>query len=209
MFYTYLWLREDGTPYYVGKGKGNRAWRSGSPNPDRVIIQKFPKEEDAYFSEKFLIRFFGRIDIGTGCLRNLTSGGEGNDFWRNKNRSESTKEKCRSGSLGNKNAAVKRSRESIENIRKAHIGLRLTKEHKKNIGESLSRLPKREGTSSAYKGVVYRKSSGRWIAYSSVKGKTKYLGSFSLEEQAAMVRRKFQEEIYGKRIEGPLSCQPL
>jgi hypothetical protein len=42
-----------------------------------IIIQDFESEEDAFFAEKFLISFYGRIDLGTGCLRNVTDGGEG------------------------------------------------------------------------------------------------------------------------------------
>jgi hypothetical protein len=77
-FYTYLWLRENGTPYYVGKGTGRRAIRKGSPKDlDRILIQEFPSEEDAFAAEIFLIDYYGRRDLGTGCLRNLTAGGDG------------------------------------------------------------------------------------------------------------------------------------
>jgi NUMOD3 motif-containing protein len=83
MFYTYLWLREDGTPYYVGKGLGNRAFTNKDhrvkrpEDRDRIILQYFPSEADAFEAERFLIRYYGRKDRGDGCLRNLTDGGDG------------------------------------------------------------------------------------------------------------------------------------
>lgn len=88
-FYTYLWLRETngkfpaGTPYYAGKGTGYRAFvardhRFTPPkNKECILIQEFPDEASAFEGEKFLICMYGRVDQGTGCLRNLTDGGEG------------------------------------------------------------------------------------------------------------------------------------
>jgi hypothetical protein len=76
-FYTYLWLREDGTPYYVGKGIEGRAFRKGCPPKDRIIFQYWPSEQDAFTAEQFLISYYGRKDIGSGILRNFTDGGEG------------------------------------------------------------------------------------------------------------------------------------
>jgi hypothetical protein len=77
MFYTYLWLRDDGTPYYTGKGTGRRAFRSGSPPKERIIIYPAESEADAFETEIALIWYYGRKDLGTGCLRNFTYGGEG------------------------------------------------------------------------------------------------------------------------------------
>jgi hypothetical protein len=82
-FYVYLWLREDGTPYYVGKGHGKRAFTSKDhtchkPVDDsRILILNRDSEQEAFETEKELIANWGRKDLGTGCLRNLTNGGDG------------------------------------------------------------------------------------------------------------------------------------
>jgi hypothetical protein len=79
-FYTYTWMRKDGTAYYVGKGTKRRAYTSGDghrpPLEEFIIIQDHPSEADAFAAEKFLIEHYGRKDLGTGCLRNLTNGSE-------------------------------------------------------------------------------------------------------------------------------------
>jgi hypothetical protein len=82
MFYTYLWLREDGTPYYVGKGTGDRGFTNDQhrvryPGKSYTIVQEFESESDAFEAEIFLISYYGRKDLGSGCLRNLTNGGDG------------------------------------------------------------------------------------------------------------------------------------
>ena len=82
-YYTYAYLREDGTPYYIGKGKGNRAYKKGgrvfSPPPkNRIIFLKQNlTEQEAFKHEIYMIAVFGRKDLGTGILHNKTNGGEG------------------------------------------------------------------------------------------------------------------------------------
>jgi hypothetical protein len=79
-----MYLREDMSPYYVGKGKGNRAWikHSNETKPpkdkSRVIITHYDLNElGAFVLERWFIRWYGRKDLGTGILRNKTDGGEG------------------------------------------------------------------------------------------------------------------------------------
>lgn len=83
-FYSYLWLNENRLPYYVGQGSGRRAFSRRTnrvvPIPkNKSLIAIFPMEtkELAIESEKALIELFGRIDNGTGILRNVTDGGVG------------------------------------------------------------------------------------------------------------------------------------
>lgn len=82
-FYTYAYLREDKTPYYIGKGKGYRVnekqGRSiGLPIKERrIILKRFDSEFDAFKHEMYMIFIFGRKDNKTGILRNRSDGGEG------------------------------------------------------------------------------------------------------------------------------------
>ena len=82
-YYTYAYLREDKTPYYIGKGKGPRIYsknRKIKPPKDKsriIYLKQNLTEEEAFRHEIYMIAVFGRKDLGTGILRNMSDGGEG------------------------------------------------------------------------------------------------------------------------------------
>jgi len=101
-YYVYAYLREDGTPYYIGKGKAGRAYDKFRvikvPPKDRIlIILQNLTEEQAFSNEIDFIAWYGRKDNNTGILRNLTDGGEGAS---GRKLSEETKNKMRKSSKG-------------------------------------------------------------------------------------------------------------
>jgi hypothetical protein len=83
-YYTYAYLREDKTPYYIGKGKKDRVYNiSGRivlPPKDKsriIFLKQNLTEEEAFTHEIYMIDVFGRVDLGTGILHNRTNGGDG------------------------------------------------------------------------------------------------------------------------------------
>ena len=94
-YYVYAYERKiaskhgpAGSVYYIGKGMGNRARVNHGhihvpKDPKRIVMIKVNlTEEDAFILEKSEIAKYGRIDNGTGCLRNLTDGGEGSSGYK-------------------------------------------------------------------------------------------------------------------------------
>jgi len=132
-FYVYAYLRTDGSPYYIGKGKEKRAYSNNSritPKPkdnSRIqILEYFTDESKAFTKEKELIAQYGRKDQGTGILWNLSDGGEGNA-----NPSEETRRKLRESHLGKKP-----SEETRRRLKESRLGKKHSEETKKKMSIS-------------------------------------------------------------------------
>ena len=117
-FYTYAYLREDRTPYYIGKGQGRRIsnrqkkdMKSPKDKSRIIFLKQNLTEEKAFKHEIYMIAVLGRKDLGTGILRNRTNGGEGMSGFTH---SKETRAK-----ISEKNKGKKRTEEQKQKLREA------------------------------------------------------------------------------------------
>jgi NUMOD3 motif len=152
MYYTYAYLREDKTPYYIGKGTGKRIYstnRKGLKPPkdkSRIIyLKQNLTEEEAFKHEIYMIDVFGRIDLGTGILHNRTDGGEGSSGCvpseeTKIKKSEAMKGKTHSEETKRKMSEVHKdktfSEETRRKLSEAHKGKILSEEHRRKLSEA-------------------------------------------------------------------------
>jgi hypothetical protein len=198
-FYVYMYLKDNGVPFYVGKGSGARAYdrtnhRAKAPkNREQILLEYYPTENDAFFAEKFLIALYGRKDQGTGCLWNLTDGGEGPT---GKYCSPETRIRLRL-------AGLKRAPKSLETRRKLSASLRGKKkspEHVENVRQALIGIKRpymiernKKGPTPEIREKMSEAAKRRWLTKPPKRGK-------GLRKHSEETRAKMRAA-YARRLE--------
>jgi hypothetical protein len=211
-YYVYLYLREsDGTPYYVGKGRGNRYKKRHRVNipPKKeniVFVVENVTNDEACFLETVLIKYYGRKDIGTGCLQNQTEGGDGGDtsksenyqIWlngiaRNENSSyikDLSLRMRKNNPMFDPDVYAKcHNKEVYEKISKSLKGRKLSDQHKNKIKQAIQKQSDE----------ISIRTKIKWED-EEYKNKTKSTMKNVFEKLKMMTEEEFYEWVYNKKL---------
>ncbi len=122
--------------FYIGIGSIKRAYITNNRSKYwKNIVNKYGYKVEILFKsltrpeacqiEQYLIKYYGRKDLGLGNLVNMTDGGDGG---LNQIKSKEGIEKLRKTWLGRKHTP-----ETIEKLRNIHLGKKLSEEHKEKL----------------------------------------------------------------------------
>jgi len=175
----------------------NRLWKNITSKTEYEvhIMMEGLTEEETLSKEIEFIEIYGRKDLGTGTLANLTSGGEGA---AKRIKSIEEKEKIRERMLGELNPMYgkKITKEQSERRSKARKGKRLGAESHRfgkktsdetKLKQSMAQKGKRRGENTLNSKLVLNKETG--VFYVSAQEAYDYLNyKFSKEHFTAMLR---------------------
>ena len=159
-YYVYAYIRSKdsqtskaGTPYYIGKGTGYRAWdhhRNVHVPKNKnfiAILENNLSELGAFALERRLILWWGRKDINTGVLLNRTAGGEGVSGYKYSEEQRKAMSERRSGkklpdkhkqNISKSLLGKKKSKDHAANISKAQIGKQVSEQQRKKHSEKMA-----------------------------------------------------------------------
>ena len=221
-FYVYIHKKPDGTPFYVGKGHGKRAYNFYCRSEwHKNIVAKYGRnniiieiihclnELQAFDLEKIYIK---QLKDGGVNLVNSTDGGEGISGYLHKkdarekiglaqrgkvtsDYAKSVSSKIHKGNSYRKGA--KHTSESKEKNRQARLG---KKQSNQTVQKRIPKITKPRKSTTGITMVYWYKTGKRWVAKINVDGKQKHLGYFESYLDACAARKSAELVVYKDKL---------
>jgi hypothetical protein len=211
-FYIYVHkTKDDGVPFYVGKGTRRRAWSWSGRNSKWTevakrhgmsveIVSHHDNQDEAFEVEKALIsqlsQFFNLCNIAKGGAGGTSAGYRHSDeikaristAQKGRKKSDDHRRKLSEAISGRQLSEETRAKMSVSHRSSPNgnglLGKLKTDAHKKLLAVGVMGKPK-STNKSGYPGVYWHKSAKKWCAQITVGGASRYLGLHETAEAAS------------------------